>query len=68
MKIYTFQIVIIIYIYYSYVLQLFAQHDKLEKLLEYAGVCETVMIHHMSDLEPDPEEGFFVLSLGRKTI
>ena len=47
------------YVYYSYFLYLFAQHDKLGKLSAYAGVCETAMVHHMSDLESEPEEGFF---------
>ena len=37
--------------------QLFAQRDKLEKHLEDAAIRETAMIHHMSDVESDPEEG-----------
>ena len=47
------------YIYYSYFLYLSAQRDKLGKLSGYASVCETATIHHMSDLESDPEEVFF---------
>ena len=39
------------------------------KLSAYAGVCEMATIHHISDLESDPESRvFFILCLRGETI
>ena len=40
-------------------MQYFAQRDKPGKLFEYAGVCEKVTIHDMSDLESYHKRDFF---------
>ena len=67
LKRYTLQIAIIIYI--IHIFRSFFARNKVEKLSAYAGLCETVTIHHMSDFDSNKEEGlFFKLCLGWKMI